>query len=291
MSCACFILKGREMLCDQRRVDGDRSGGRISTVLLGCDFGFEQGILDHGEHTDGTGTGGGLSAFADKLALIVEYECALDADGVVFPVYTVPCEGGDFGTAEATAGTEVDGDFHVRALGLLDHGENLVLLRNDDLVFLTLGEARVKCERRTVYLEDGRQEAMSVTDGLGGQVEGFLVDGDLDLLLGQVVDLEGHDDLEVVPSDLTVAYNGRGGQDGGLGFDILINGLGYGKRTAAKLLVDFLLLFVGLEVGDLYEQSGVIKACEGLVDTLALIVLVAIYGRVIRPAWKLGNLW
>ena len=110
------------MFCDDGGRYGDSDIRCICSVRFGCLLIGKKGIFDDREHSDGSGTRGGLGAFSDELSIFVEHQRALDGDGVFLEIDAIPSQGGDFRTAKTATGSKVDGDLHVGVLSSVDHG-------------------------------------------------------------------------------------------------------------------------------------------------------------------------
>ena len=243
----------------------------LATLLGG--FGVQESDGNGREQPNRSGACCGLGALFHELQILREHECFADVDLVLLEINIIPGEGADFRTAHTAQSAQDDRDFHLGAAGDTEEMLHLFLCGNLYLGPLLLREGGMEDEVGAEHLEHRRKDAVDVGHGLGGAGHSLLIDGDLHLLLGDLLHVQRVELGEVISADGTVGLDGGGGEHGALGLNISVEGGTEGEGLLLFFLVPFLLR---LEQHQLHDEGVVVGVGEGLVTLLSAGIGVGI---------------
>ena len=256
--------------------------------------GFES-FANGRHHGNSTITGDAFGALFDDLVIFIYDNGAIHADGAFFEIDVIPSQGADLATAHTAAGGKDNGDIMGSIFCSLDYFFYFFLGWDFDLNFFFFRECCARAELRAEGGKDRGDEGVIITDGFGGMVERFRIDGNLQIVLRDFMQRHGHQRLQRVAANGKVIADGAGGENGRLRFDISIEGVAEGHFPGGTVIG-------GGVTGEAAIKSPLHDGCvaligEGLHDALTAGIgtdddlgAVAAGGQP-RDAWWLCFLW
>ena len=196
-----------------------------------------------------SGGAGGFGGFLHPAAITASDQGLFDRERLLIEIDAVPGQRRDLRRAHTQPYAHQDWKLHRSALHCGEERRDLVRLQNPLLLVLLLRQGRAERQVGVIFGKDGGQQTVDIADGLWGSGHaapflvyiglGLLVDGPLDELRSQPVQLHFLDAGEIVLSDALIPPDGGGGQDAVLAGNIFLHRLiqRHGAAVPAHLFV------------------------------------------------------